>query len=124
MSTAGAEAPSPVHRHQLKSSQRSLNSLRSPASFGRAQEHQSMHFSSKFGWLKVFEGKKRTDTPACYKGPSARKEKGRLQLTAHCEQGSNVRILQVEWRLPEHDVSTGQKRFPEHNGCLRRGLLC
>jgi hypothetical protein len=23
-----------------------------------------------------------------------------------------------------HDVSTGQKRFPEHNGLLRRGLLC
>jgi hypothetical protein len=23
-----------------------------------------------------------------------------------------------------HDVSTGQKRFPEHNGRLRRGLLC
>jgi hypothetical protein len=25
---------------------------------------------------------------------------------------------------PQHDVSTGQKRFPEHNGLLRRGLLC
>ena len=111
MSTAGAGC-SPSFMRRSKSSQRSLKSPRSPASFGRAQEHQAMRFSSKCGWLKVFEGKKRKerwcviddDTVVCYKGPSARKEKGRLQLAANtnlsCEQGSNARILQVEWRLP------------------------